>query len=270
MKRLEYGYEVWLDEKTCELIFESGVSFEVCKEKCFGEMKHLAYEEEEAADDEICYRFYQNIFDGAKRQIFEERQVTNGITILMPGLMGRECRKNSGHYHGLCGGHRLPYPEVYEVLCGTAVFLIQESREFLGDGPLKVDHMRAAFLREGEKIVIPPYSAHCVCNVGEGPMAFGNLAVPCPLHYEPIARMHGFGMYLLKEKNNLIFVPNARYEKLPQLEMIHPGENEKLGIVNGVSLNEMFWEKPERFDYLAEPEKFEEEIWKLSGIKMEG
>lgn len=270
MKRLEYGFGVWLDEKTCELIFESGVTYEVCKEKRFGEMKHLAYEEEEAVDDEVCYRFYQNIFDASKRQIFADRQVTNGITILMPGLMGKECRKNSGHYHGICEGHRLPYPEVYEVLCGTAVFLIQESGEFLGDGPLVVDHMRAAVLQEGEKIIIPPYSAHCVCNAGDGPMAFGNLAVPCPLYYEPVAKMHGFGMYLLKEKNQLLFVPNARYGGLPQLKIVSPVECEGLGVVKDVSLNEMFWEYPERFQYLAEPEAFEKEIWAQAGIEMEG
>ena len=50
MRRLEYGFGVWLDEKSCELVFENGVSCEVCKEKRFGEMKHLAYEEDEAAD----------------------------------------------------------------------------------------------------------------------------------------------------------------------------------------------------------------------------
>ena len=265
MRRLEYGFGVWLDEKSCELVFENGVSCEVCKENRFGEMKHLAYEEDEAADGEVCYRFYQNIWDESKRKVFEDRQVTNGITILMPGLMGRECRKNSGHYHGVSEGHRLPFPEVYEVLCGTAVFLIQESEAFLEGGPLAVNRMRAAVLQEGEKMIIPPYSAHCVCNAGDGPMAFGNLAVPCALHYEPIARMHGFGMYLLKEKNHLLFVPNARYEKLPQLELVSPVEKENLGVVRDVSLNEMFWECPERFDYLAEPEAFETEIWEQLG-----
>ena len=42
MRRLEYGFGVWLDEKSCELVFENGVSCEACKEKRFGEMKHLA------------------------------------------------------------------------------------------------------------------------------------------------------------------------------------------------------------------------------------
>ena len=49
------------------------------------------------------------------------------------------------------------------------------------------------------------------------------------------------------------------------MEFVSPVEKENLGVVRDVSLNEMFWECPERFDYLAEPEAFETEIWEQLG-----
>ena len=83
----------------------------------------LPYNEGEADDNEHCYTFYQNIWTSQDAPVFQQRRMTNGITVLMPGLMGYECRKNSGHYHGLSQGHTSTLPEVYEVLCGKAVFL---------------------------------------------------------------------------------------------------------------------------------------------------
>ncbi|MBC8570710.1 glucose-6-phosphate isomerase family protein [Zongyangia hominis] len=254
MKALNYGLPVQMEEETGELKFGEGVLCAGVKAKCFGEIKNLAYDPEEAQDGEHCYTFYQDIWKEQDAPLFAKHRITNGITVLMPGLMGYECHKNSGHYHGMAEGRASTLPEVYEVLSGRAVFFLQQSHSFLEEsGPLQVERLRAFFLTEGEKLVIPPFTAHCVVNVGKGPMAFGNLAVPCPLHYEPIARMHGFGMYLLRIQGQLAFVPNPRYRDLPLLEVARPKECPELGISFDTPLYAAFVRRPDTFAYLGHP-----------------
>lgn len=254
MKPLNFGLSVQMEEQTGELHFGGGVLCSEAKKKYFSEIKHLAYDETEAADDEHCYTFYQDIWREEDAPLFTQRRMTNGITVLMPGLMGYECRKNSGHYHGVQPGCTGTLPEIYEVLGGRAAFLMQQSHDFLEEnGPLKVERLRVFFLNPGEKLVIPPFTAHCVANVGEGPMAFGNLAAPCPLHYEPIARMHGFGMYLLKINGQLTIVQNPRYRDLPRLEIGRAQECGELSIRFDTPLYQAFVSAPEKFDYLMNP-----------------
>ena len=261
MRQLNFGLPISIDEKNGEVRLGKDILCESAAAKNFSGIKHLAYNEGEADDNEHCYTFYQNIWTSQDAPVFQQRQMTNGITVLMPGLMGYECRKNSGHYHGLPQGHTSTLPEVYEVLCGKAVFLMQQSHGFLDErGPLQVERLRAFFLHEGEKVVVPSFTAHCVINVGEGPMAFGNLSVPCPLHYEPIGRMHGFGMYLLKVDGQLVFVPNSRYKDLPQLEIGRPRECGKLGIQFNKPLYTAYKEDPEQFEYLWNPEPYGDAI----------
>ena len=108
MRQLNFGLPISIDEKNGEVRLGKDILCESAAAKNFSGIKHLAYNEGEADDNEHCYTFYQNIWTSQDAPVFQQRQMTNGITVLMPGLMGYECRKNSGHYHGLPQGHTSP------------------------------------------------------------------------------------------------------------------------------------------------------------------
>lgn len=263
MKELKtFGLAVYMEEATNELVFGDGVFCENSNKKMLHQMKGLLYDDSAANEkNEVCYIFYADITCSKDRMKFKEKGFTNGITVLMPGTMKGECRKNSGHYHGYVKGHTLTFPEAYEVLIGEAVFLLQKSTNF--DRPqeeLQVQECKAVFLKPGEKIIVPPFYAHCAVNVGEGPMAFGNMAAPCPLLYEPIRSKHGFFNYVLKKDGKIIFIPNSRYQNLPQLHIAEAKENSKLGIVFDIPMYESFVKNPSRFEFLCNPEAYLEDI----------
>lgn len=263
----KFGLPVFLDDATHELTFGEGVVCGGGSSKHLQKMKGLLYRESAVENcDELCYVFCHDIYREEDRHLFEKRQYANGITVLMPGTMGGECRKNSGHYHGYVPGHICTFPEVYEVLTGEAVFLLQESRNFdHADEELKVETLRAVFLKAGEKIIVPPFCGHCAINVGEKPMAFGNLAAPSPLLYAPIQQRHGLGVYVLNIQGRIVFVPNSHYKDLPQLTIVQAHENPALGITFGKSVYESFVSSPERFNFLDEPEQYQEEIEHMLG-----
>ena len=266
MKEIKtFGIPVYIDEKTSELCFPEGVMFTVGKKKRIADMKGLLYDDAAAdGSNEVCYQFYSDIVRAEDRPLFEKTGFVNGITVLQPGTMHKECRKNSGHFHGFAGGHTLPFPEIYEVLAGKAVFLLAKSTNFNKlDEELKIDECKAVFLNEGEKFIVPPFTAHCASNVGEGPMVFGNFAAPCPLLYKPIRDRHGLCYYILKEKGNLIFVTNSHYHYLPQLRIAEAQENPDLGITFVRSVYESFVTNPHHFDYLSNPEPYVEQIRRM-------
>jgi oxalate decarboxylase/phosphoglucose isomerase-like protein (cupin superfamily) len=194
MKKLTtFGLPIEVNEETNEFHFGSDVTVEKSSGKPVAKMKGLLYDETNIDNDQtLHYVFYNNVMRKEDAHLFKDRRYSNGITVLMPGLVNGECRKNSGHYHEIEEGHTLPYPEAYEILCGEAVFMIQVSKDFhdLSSG-LKVDSCQAVFMKAGDKIVVPPFCAHVAVNVGEGIMAFGNLAADTHLNYEPVKQMHG-------------------------------------------------------------------------------
>lgn len=261
MKKIDtFGLPVYMNEKDFTLSFDEDVECEQHNQKMRSQMRGLLYNDKVAdEDDEVSYVFYMNIMKSMDKQVFNDLNYINGITVLMPGTMKGECRKNSGHYHCLVEGHILTYPEAYEILSGEAMFLLQKSTNFQED-ELVVEECKAVFLKAGEKIVVPPFYAHCAINVGEEEMMFGNLAAPCPLDYEPIKKKHGFCYYVLKVDGKIVFVPNQHYNKVPQLKIMRTLENEDLGISFKHSMYEMLMKDPKCFAYLDHPEEYINEI----------
>ncbi len=260
-----FGPKVWMDDETYALTFEEGVEPRLSNSKYFAQAKGLAYDENGAPDDELCYTFYQDVMREEDKALFAEHDFTNGITVLMPGLTGGECRKNSGHYHMLNEGHTSTYTEIYEVLVGEAAFVVQEAPNFGNkDEELKVESLTVILAKPGDKVLVPPFCAHCVCNIGEGPMAFGNLAAPSPLDYGPTNEKHGLGVYILKdEEGNVQYVPNPNYKNLPEIKVMQAVEAPELGADKTISIYDNYVNHPEKFEHLYEPEKYEEKIWSL-------
>ena len=210
------------------------------------------------------YVFVNGVYHSEEeKRIYEEKGMMNGITVLNTGDLNGEVRKNSGHYHGFNEGHVLPYAEIYEIIYGKAAFFLQEADNFLKDEELNVKSMRMVVVNAGEKIVIPAFCAHCAMNIGDDMMAFYNLAVPCPLHYEPITNHKGFGYYILKKGNVLVAVKNPNYPVMPELEVKGVKPSDELNLFADKTVFEMFAENNDAYDYLGQPEECQDAINKI-------
>ena len=84
-----------------------------------------------------------------------EQNIRYDITIIPPGMLGREYIKTAGHYHPLVPGGSVTYPELYEVLEGEALYLLQ--RQDLGD-------VVAINASAGDKVLVPPNYGHITIN----------------------------------------------------------------------------------------------------------
>lgn len=215
-------------------------------------------------DDSWNYVFVNGVYHSQEeKEVYESKNMMNGITVLNSGNLNGECRKNSGHYHGYVEGHTLPYPEIYEILYGKAAFFLQEAHNFDSDEELDIKSMRMVILNTGDKIVVPAYCAHCAINVGDDMMAFYNLAVPCPLHYDPITNHKGFAYYILNKNGVKVAVKNPNYKNVPELDVLTVQASEELNLIDGVTVFEKFAEDNTAYDYLSKPEEIQEKINKI-------
>ena len=142
---------------------------------------------------------YRDVFRPEDEAAIRNLGVRFDLTVLRPGTVDGEWIKTAGHYHPLVPGHELTYPELYGVLHGEAIFLLQHST-------LPGDHRRAAldevFLIEahqGEMVCIPPDYGHITINYGECPLVLANwVADHFSSIYEPIRNASGGAFFVLK------------------------------------------------------------------------
>jgi glucose-6-phosphate isomerase len=251
---------IWMDEASFDLEFRDGLTCAGSSKKQAGQLKGLLYSEDGMNENEFCYGAYRDIVFEKDRALFQKYDFRYDITVIMPGTIQGECKKTSGHYHGYIQGQPFTYPEVYEVLEGKAAYILQKVRNFdrANEEPF-IEDLKLVFVEAGQAIIIPPFYGHCSINVGEGPLAFSNIAVvSCPMHYEPIKQKHGLSIYVLNDGTKPRFVQNTNYQKVPEVHTIIPKQNPGLGITFGKSVYKSFITAPEKFDFLLNPAAYEQ------------
>lgn len=259
------GLPITLSENTYKLSFQNHLTCDSEGDKTCNKMVSLLREPDSASETDICYRFYRDICFEEDRSVFQAKDLRYDITVIMPGTIKNECKKTSGHYHGYINNSTYTYPEVYEVLEGRALYILQKVMNFSQEEEPVISDLKAVYVQKGQMIIIPPFYGHCSINAGDGPLVFSNLAVvSCPLYYKPIEAKHGLSLYACREGNGEItLIPNPCYNHVPEPSIVHPGQNEKLGIQFGHSVYHAFTSFPDTFDYLNHPEDHIDQIESL-------
>jgi glucose-6-phosphate isomerase len=234
-----------------------------------GQMRGLLADERNLPTTETCYDVYRRIRNPEDQELLEKKQFSYDITIIMDGEINGERKKTSGHYHGYNPEHTATYPEVYEVIKGTALYVMQRADNFDSSPEnVDIDDLILAVVKEGETIIIPPNYGHCSVNVGTGPLIFSNLAfIPCPIHYDPVKHYHGMSYYIMKEQGKLKVTANGHHSKKPPLKFARVKENPKLGITFGIPVYQSFRKNPDAFDYLGKPDVYRDKIMSMLDMK---
>lgn len=262
-KLIKSGLPLYLDESNYVMALSALLKHDGYARKAAGQMKGLLADENSLACEEPFYDVYRGIAYPEDEALLQKNNFRYDITIIMPGQINGECKKTSGHYHGWNETRRNTYAEVYEVIKGTALYILQKSDNFEATNPdeVKVDDVIFATVHEGETIIVPPNYGHNSINIGEGPLVFSNLAyVPCPVEYGPVKHFHGMGYYIKKEQNKTVYEANPKYQGLPSPKFATVKENPEFGIRFGLPVYESYRQNPDAFDFLKNPDSYVEGI----------
>lgn len=260
------GLPLYLDMSSGIMALSGELTFRGMGHKRAADMEGLFVAGQSVEHDKPIYEIYRGIAFPKDDGIFERYEMSYDITIIRGGTVGGEFHKTSGHYHGWNPSRTNTYGEVYEVIFGEALFVLQKSPDF-DENPAgtHVEDVILARVHAGQTLLVPPNYGHCSVNVGEGPLVFSNVAYkPCPVIYDSVKMHHGMAYYAFKGEDGEIEIrKNDNYSNLPEPRLVGVREDPELGIDFLRGAYENFVEAPGLFNFLPHPDGYIARIMSL-------
>lgn len=202
------------------------------------------YLDEGTNNNRILYRIYRDVCLPEHKEIIASKDLRYDVVSISPGKIGREFIKTIGHYHPKADDNEA-YPEIYEVLHGSAILLLQD--ENIADA-IEI-HAEV-----GAKVLIPPGYGHITINPGSDYLVFSNIiSNTFTSVYGLVEKNHGGVYYYIEENGTRKWIKNPFYKKHPELKKMEPGQ---MPIIVGLRgpLYQNLIEDPFRFACMNNPQ----------------
>ena len=165
------------------------------------DMKKVIYDQKwlkRAANFEVYYMH---------RGIKKKGNLRYDITVIPAQMLGQEFTKTKGHIHSQ------NFQELYKVLKGKAIFLLQKAEN------KKVEDVLALKAKTGDVVIVPPYYGHITINPSKNTLSVANwVSKKCKNIYTAVQKNRGF-CYLYTKKG---WVKNKNYKIIPKLRFEKP------------------------------------------------
>lgn len=141
------------------------------------------------------------------RGVKKENGIRYDITVIPPQILGKEFVRTKGN----CNSNN--FPELYTVLTGEAIFLIQKVKGEIVEDAFWVK------AKEGDYIIVPPKYAVITINPSKKILKLGNWVSEKNKNiYEELEKMKGACYYYTKSG----WIKNENYKKIPKLHFEKP------------------------------------------------
>ncbi|HPJ80451.1 MAG TPA: glucose-6-phosphate isomerase family protein [Candidatus Portnoybacteria bacterium] len=218
------------------------------------DMKSVIYDKKwlKTAPNRELYYMYRDVAENEKDFMkIIQNNLRYDITVLKPQKLGKEFNKTLGHDHPIVPGTDITYPELYEILEGKAIFVLQDSNEN------NINNIFAIKAKRGDKIIIPPNYEHLFMNYGKNDLKVANwISRSFSTHiYKPFKLKHGFSYYALRKFLKIKWIKNQNYSSVPKLEFKNPNNFYKFYIPKDLPIYNLL-EQPGKLDFLKNPQKY--------------
>jgi glucose-6-phosphate isomerase, archaeal len=221
--------------------------------RTLGDMRDVLYDRKFAASadmSQVLYHMYRDVHAEADGGAFGTARRRYDVTVIPPAALGDELVKTAGHYHELAGNGS-SYPELYEVLAGTAHFLVfKRAREGKTDMDDRIADAELVEAKAGQKVYVPPDFGHVMINPSHEVLVTCNIVESrFKSLYDPVRRMGGAPYF---ELVNGDVVANERFAEVPALTRVGAesyAPTGRLGL-GDASVYDLFIESPKRFGFL--------------------
>ncbi len=198
-----------------------------------------------AKHEKELYYMFRDIAKKEHRETIEKNNLRYDITVIPPNTLGKEYTKTAGHNHPLLPNTNITYTELYEVIEGKGLYLLQKTE--------KNKLIDAYFIKAkaGDKIIIPPNYAHITINTCEDTLIMANwVARNFTSEYENIKTLKGGAYYITTEKT----IKNPAYiNRTNTIQFKTPDNRELLRLKKGEPIYNMI-KNPYTLKFLTEPQ----------------
>lgn len=145
------------------------------------------------------------------RGIEEKDGLRYDITTIPVKMIGSEFVKTKGHYH--VG----KFQEIYTVLEGEAIYLLQKRKERTED---EIEDVYAVTVKSGQAAIMPPSYGHVTINPSETEdLKMANwVSKNCQSDYSSYVNLQGACYYYTKNG----WIKNPNYKSVPELRFEEP------------------------------------------------
>lgn len=165
------------------------------------DLKRVAYDQKwlkKASDFPVYYMY---------RRIKKRGELRYDITVILPRMLGKESPKTKGHEHSQS------FKELYRVLKGKAIFLIQKYKN------KKIEDVYAVKAGPRDVVIVPPGYGHITINPSKKELRVANwISRKCKNSYALFERKRGACYYYLKSG----WIKNKNYKRIPKLRFKKP------------------------------------------------
>jgi len=224
---------------------------------------------EKAPNAEIYYMYRGLSKDKNDMEIMGKNDLRYDVTVVPPKMLGSEFTKTIGHEHAMVPNANITYTEIYEVLKGEAIYLLQKYENN------KVTKIYAVHTKAGEKCVIPPNYGHVTINASNQELVMANwVESHFKSGYTLFKNNRGAGYYALANvgtkslqrdlvpTNNagIKWIRNENYGEIPEIKICDAKDFnwlcEKFGINPIIPMYNLINEI-EKLDFLKHPQKYD-------------
>jgi glucose-6-phosphate isomerase, archaeal len=196
-----------------------------------------------AVDFELYYMYRDLYLSRADKEKLLQNDLRYDITIIPPSMLGCEYIKTAGHYHPNVPGSIVTYPELYEVLEGEALYLLQ-NQDF--------SDVVAVYASAGDKVLVPPGYGHITINRSNKTLKMANyVARSFSSLYEPYKVKRGGAYFFTKDG----WIKNERCPEAAELRRADAPDSSSLRKLGLTKKREMYplLREPGLLDYLTKP-----------------
>jgi len=228
--------------------------------RLLGDMKDVIHDgkwfEQQNPDEEVYYMYRDLALSKKDREVLTGHGLRYDITVIPPRMLADEYVKTLGHYHPPAPGTHLSYTELYEVLSGEAVYLLQRLDR---NDPEVVEDVIVVEAGDGDKLLIPPNYGHITINRSRKTLKMANLVSrDFKSNYEPV-RAHGGGAYFLTTEGS---VKNSAYASVAPIRYCKPTNTSLAGLSKQKEIYRLL-RTPEVLGYLTTPQDYTDLFEKL-------
>jgi glucose-6-phosphate isomerase, archaeal len=236
------------------LISDPDVRIDETRTRVLDELTEVYLDQAACRGPEAAYWMFNGVYVESDRLRLSKSPIRYELTLFPDKFIGREYIKSHGHLHKTEPHSGIDYPEICEVLVGTAHFLFQTLDP---QGPSSSEAFYVE-VKAGEKIIIMPGYDHLTINPGPGPLLFSDVvALTCGGIYQRFKDSGGAAYLEEEHAGQAQFIPNPKYVALPALRRAVPKEFPQLDLCKGKSLYAAFLENAgENWPFLWKPELF--------------
>ena len=238
MELKKSGLPLFLEKNRLE--FKGGLKEVLPAVRLLGQMKQVLLDKEAAAPKEL-YCMYRGVCLAEHAKKIFENNLRYDITVIPGAKIGKEFVKTLGHFHPKVFGANTCFPEVYEVISGTAHYLLQTEKDFV-----------VVAATAGEKVIMPPGYGHVTVNPKKETLVMANW----------VEKNFESDYSLYREKGGAMFFEtttgwkkNTNYKKIPKLRKLKPINFPEFGLEKNVPMYSLVLGL-KKLDFLKNPQKY--------------